>query len=93
VSRNILVEHNIKIEQVDGKNVIVIDVPRATRTDKPIFINNDVYHGSYRRHGDGDYHCSENEVRNMIRDSSTRAADLVCRLSCPRQYESRCIVL
>jgi ATP-dependent DNA helicase RecG len=77
VSRNILVEDNIKIEQVDGKNVIVIDVPRATRTDKPIFINNDVYYGSYRRHGDGDYHCSENEVRNMIRDSSTRAADLV----------------
>jgi ATP-dependent DNA helicase RecG len=57
--------------QKEQKNVIVIDVPRATRTDKPIFINNDVYHGSYRRHGD--YHCSENEVRNMIRDSSTRA--------------------
>ncbi|AEC02359.1 RNA-binding domain-containing protein [Parasphaerochaeta coccoides] len=77
VSRNILVEHNIRLEETEGKNVIVIGVPRAARTDKPIFINGDVYSGSYRRNGDGDYHCSEDEVRNMIRDSSRSPADLV----------------
>ena len=77
VSRNILVDQNVRIEEVEGKELIVIDVPRALRTDKPVHIDGDVYGGSYRRNGDGDYHCTDDEVRLMIRDSSASPADLV----------------
>ena len=62
---------------MEGKELIVIDVPRALRTDKPVHIDGDVYGGSYRRNGDGDYHCTDDEVRLMIRDSSASPADLV----------------
>ena len=77
VSRNILVDQNVRIEKVADKELIVIDVPRALRTDKPVYIDGNVYGGSYRRNGDGDYHCAEDEVRLMIRDSSASPADLV----------------
>lgn len=77
VSRNILVAEDVRIEETEGKQVIVIDVPRAPRTDKPVYINDNVYAGSYRRNGGSDYHCSQEEVRLMIRDSSASPADLV----------------
>jgi predicted HTH transcriptional regulator len=36
---------------------------------KPIYLNGNVYKGTYRRNHEGDYHCTERQVRAMIRDS------------------------
>lgn len=77
ISHNILVQQNIRVEEIEGKHVIIIDVPRANRTNRPVYINDNVFTGSYRRDGEGDYHCSEEEVRLMIRDSSAGPTDLV----------------
>ncbi|MDR2147157.1 MAG: ATP-binding protein [Tannerella sp.] len=49
VNLNILVERNIYIQKVDSKEIVVIEVPRADRRDKPIFINNDLSKGTFRR--------------------------------------------
>ena len=59
-------------EYVVGEDVIlVIKVPRATREQKPIYINNDVFGSTFRRDHEGDYHCSEAEVKAMIRDEAS----------------------
>ena len=55
--------------------VLVIEVPRANRRQKPIYINNDVFGGTFRRDHEGDYRCSQMEVRAMIRDSCDETAD------------------
>ena len=38
VSVNILADKNVTIEEVDGKQIIVITVPRAQRYDRPVYI-------------------------------------------------------
>ncbi len=69
VSINILVESDVHIEEIDGKNVIIVDVPRAERQKRPVYINDSLNNGTYRRNGEGDYHCSMSEIAEMIRDS------------------------
>ncbi len=67
VSVNILTEEDITIENLDGKQIIVINVPPAERKNRPVYIGKDVFRGTYCRIGDGDFRCTEEEIREMIR--------------------------
>ncbi len=75
VSTNILTDSSVTIEPVDGKDIIVIRVPRAERTTRPVYVGMDPRLGSYRRNGEGDYHCSIDEVSLMLRDASPMTED------------------
>lgn len=77
VSLNILTEKDVQIEYVNGKSIIVIQVPRAERSDKPIYIDGDAFKGTYRRSGEGDYHCTKDEVQSMLRDAAAKAQDML----------------
>lgn len=66
VSVNILTEEDVQIHEVDGKRIIAITVPRATPGQRPVYIENDLYRGSYRRSGEGDYRCSREDVDAML---------------------------
>ena len=57
-------------DKLEGKDVIVIRVPRAERTSRPVYVGSDPRTGTYRRNFEGDYHCSIDEVSLMIRDSA-----------------------
>ena len=76
VNVNILANRNVNIIETDGHRIVVIEVPRADRRDKPVYIGADPFAGSFRRNGEGDYHCSKDEVRNMMRDQSEVSQDL-----------------
>lgn len=69
VSMNILRKKDISVRKVDGKRIIMIKVPRADRSCKPVYIGGDPYSGTYRRNGDGDYKCSREEVEALINES------------------------
>ena len=75
ISANVLMEKHIYIQRVNDCDVIVIDVPRADRHDKPVYINNDLFEGTYRRNAEGDYRCSKQEVKAMLRDQSDLPID------------------
>lgn len=75
VSANILTSENVYIQEVDGCNIIVIDVPKARREERPVYLNNNAYLGTYRRNGEGDYRCSKLEVDSMFRDASIQSQD------------------
>lgn len=77
VSANILSPRNVRIRKVEGKRIIVIKVPRARRFERPVYIGTDPMTGSYRRNGEGDYRCTEEEVRSMLRDASKQSQDAV----------------
>lgn len=63
-------------EYVVGEDIVlVINVPRATRYQKPVYINNDVFGSTFRRDHEGDYRCTEPEVKAMIRDASEESPD------------------
>lgn len=76
VNRNILSDRNIRIEKMDGSDVIVVDVPRGDRNTRPVFINNDMFNGTYMRNGEGDYHCSREQILEMVRDSEDVPDDM-----------------
>lgn len=71
-SVNILTLDDVKLEEADGKSIIVIRVPMAKRKDKPVYIGRDPNFGSYYRSGDGDYRFTEEEVQSMIREAGKR---------------------
>ena len=74
-SPNILTDQDVKIEAAQGKRILVIQVPRAQPADKPVFLGDNPFTRTYRRNGEGDYRCAEEEVRGMIRDNSADSAD------------------
>lgn len=69
VSVNILKEEHVQVIESNGKRQIAITVPRAERRDKPVYIGGNMFTGSYRRNGEGDYHCSREEIEAMCRDA------------------------
>jgi predicted HTH transcriptional regulator len=77
VSNNILSDRHAQIHELSGKKIIMIDVPRADRHSKPVFIKNNPFTGSYRRNGEGDYRCTEAEVKNMFRDNGDTSQDVL----------------
>lgn len=66
VSANILTREHVQIHEVDGKCIIAITVPKAQPSQRPVYIENDLYRGSYRRSGEGDYRCTREEIDAML---------------------------
>ncbi len=68
-------ESNISIIKQPDLDVMVLNVPRADRKQRPVFINGNPLTGTYKRNFQGDYRCSEEEVRQMLRDASNESQD------------------
>ena len=66
VSLNILQEEDIQILHVDGGDIVAITVPMAEQDQRPVYIGGNLRRGSYRRSGDGDYHCTQAELTAML---------------------------
>lgn len=66
VNRNILKKSDVRVDTVEGKEIVVIRVPRAKRVEQPVYIGGNPLTGTYRRNGDGDFRCTEEEVRKII---------------------------
>lgn len=77
VSANILSDKDVTVENIDGKHIVAIRVPRAQRSDKPIYIDGNPLSGSYRRNGEGDYKCPKEEVQAMLRDAAAKTQDMI----------------
>jgi ATP-dependent DNA helicase RecG len=75
VSTNLLGNNDIQeIDHPSGR-IIAIHIPRASRHLRPVFIGQNPLTGTFRRHYEGDYHCSEQEVSRMLSDRSEEHAD------------------
>lgn len=62
VNRNILLDENVETIDYDGKQLIVVTIPMANYTERPIYINRNILGGAYKRNYEGDYHCTDDEV-------------------------------
>ena len=75
VNVNILSDQNVQIVESGGNQIVVIEVPRADRHDKPVYMGVDPFAGTYRRNGEGDYLCTKDEVRAILRDKADISQD------------------
>ena len=76
VSINLLTDNDVEEIFLDNSPVLKIRVKRCPVELRPVYINANVYQGVFRRNNDGDYHCSIEDINEMIRDSSSQALDL-----------------
>ena len=71
----VMSDKDANIESVAGKELIVVEVPRADRHLRPIYVNGNPVTGTYRRDHKGDYRCATNEIQAMYRDASDESVD------------------
>lgn len=71
----ICTESDVRLVQINGRDLLLIRVRRAARTQRPVFVNGNPLTGTYKRNFEGDYHCAEAEVRQMLRDASAEPQD------------------
>ena len=76
VSSNLLTDNDVEEFEYHGNSVLAIHIPRARREEKPVYINGDLFGGTFRRNGEGDYHCTSGEVRAMLRDQTEETSDM-----------------
>ncbi len=75
VNVNLLRDEDVQTVDVDGKSVVIINVPRAESTMRPIYINNNLSRGTFKRNHERDYHCTEQELKMMLRDANEAGND------------------
>ena len=76
VSVNLLTDNDLEIYEENNHVIMAIHVPKAKREQKPVYINGDMFNGTFRRNWEGDYHCDRSEVLAMLRDQPEETADM-----------------
>ena len=67
VSINLIGNANVQEWDVAGKTLLIIEIPRATRRQRPVHLTqNPLNNNTYRRQNEGDFPLPDEEVRRMI---------------------------
>lgn len=76
VSINLLFDDDVVIYEVGEDVIFAISVPRAQRHDRPVYLNNDLFGQTFRRNSEGDYHCTREQIKAMLRDQTENTMDM-----------------
>ena len=68
VSHNVINNDDVNEHTINGKIIISIYIPELSFRQKPLYLNNNILN-AYVRRNDGDFHCSQEDIRRFIRDS------------------------
>lgn len=68
---NLLTNEDVKVVEVKQKSLLVFRIPAASRTQKPVFLTRNPFGNTYKRNHEGDYKCTDEEVRRMLADADT----------------------
>ncbi len=75
VNINLLHDSDVEIVPTDGVDILAIHVPRADYLQRPVYIHSNMQRGTFKRNHEGDYHCSDAELRMMLRDANEQGND------------------
>ena len=75
-SVNLLSSKDVFVQEVDGNHIVVINVPRAERSYRSVYVDGNPL-STYRRNGEGDYKCTKEEYQSMVRDASVKTQDML----------------
>ncbi len=76
VSANLLTDDSVRELVLQGRTVMVIDIPRATRKQRPVHLTTNPFAGhTFRRLNDGDRALPDEEVRRMIAEQVEDSRD------------------
>ncbi|MDM9383376.1 putative DNA binding domain-containing protein [Chlorogloeopsis sp. ULAP01] len=75
ISVNLLTDKAVEVIEVQSKQVIRIQVPRARRPQRPVYVGQNPLTGTYRRNYEGDYLCDEETVKRMLAEQVEEVRD------------------
>ncbi|MEQ4901232.1 RNA-binding domain-containing protein, partial [Proteus vulgaris] len=75
VSINLLDDSMVYIECINGKNIIVIDIPQATTKERPVYLDNNPLKGTFVRLHEGDRKCPEETIKSMLSEQVNDTLD------------------
>ncbi len=70
VSVNILTDRDVQEIETENGFVLEISVPRAQLSQRPVFLKGTPYGNTYKREDEGDYVCSDEDVRRMYAEAN-----------------------
>lgn len=71
VSCNLMRNDDLQVVKFNGYNIMLFQIPCARREQKPVYRTQNPYNGTFKRNYEGDYKCTEVEVRRMFADANT----------------------
>lgn len=75
VNINLLTDDNVQVVSIDGKSLLVIEIPAARRNQKPVYLKNQPMKETYTRLHEGDHRCSEEQVKRMMAEQVEDSRD------------------
>ena len=72
---NLLKNDDVEVLEVEGKKLLLINVPRAARKQRPVYVGQNPQSGTFRRYHAGDYKCQPEAVASMWADQNEVPAD------------------
>lgn len=76
VSANLLTDPQVREIRLEGRTVIAVEIPRATRKQRPVHLTTNPFAGhTYRRLNDGDRPLPDDEVKRMLAEQVEDSRD------------------
>ncbi len=69
ISQNLLTSKDVEVGEYKGYNIILFYIPRANREQRPVYRTTNPFGNTFKRNFEGDYRCTESEVRRMFADA------------------------
>ena len=70
-NRNILTNEDVRVIKLKDISLLAFHIPSAKRIDKPIYLTKNPFGNTFKRNHEGDYHCTDEEVRRMLADADS----------------------
>jgi predicted HTH transcriptional regulator len=65
----LLTNEDVKEVVVESKVLLIFKIPVGRRTEKPVYLTRNPFKNTYKRNHEGDYRCTDEEVRRMLADA------------------------
>ena len=75
VSVNLLGDADVEEVRIEGKSILVVRIPAATRQQRPVFLNGQPLGHTWRRLNDGDRLCDEATVKRLLAEQLKDSRD------------------
>lgn len=69
ISCNLLTAKDVEVVEYKGHGIILFHIPRATRELRPVYRTTNPFGNTFKRNFEGDYRCTDAEVRRMFADA------------------------
>ena len=69
ISCNLLTAKDVELAEYKGHSIILFHIPRASREQRPVYRTTNPFGNTFKRNFEGDYRCTDAEVRRMFADA------------------------